>query len=316
MTTRPNMAAGSREVSRGHALPPPRHSAGGLYARRAAALAWLSRAAGDVLTPAFGVRALFVAAVAASTVYLLGQPDSGELEAGERAASTVWSDRTVEVPDPVATELERIRAESAVMPVFVQDDMIPSRVMDGTRRVFRHGRRLVQADARELPGDFVADFYGVFHAGPAIEAAGAGLGPDDTVVGSAWAGAAPPAGARPPRRDGEGISAARTARTGKATPAPPQAAGAETGGTVLAGAGVPAASPGTGAAGGGSGTDASADAGTAGGSPAAPSPPGPEGGHPPSAGEADPSVPAERAAPADAGAPSLPGIPAGPEHAP
>jgi putative nucleotidyltransferase with HDIG domain len=261
------------------------------------------------------VRALFVAAVAVATVYLLGLPESGSLEAGERATATVWSDRTVEVPDPVATELERIRAEGAVVPVFVQDDIVPSRVMDGTRRVFREGRRLVQAGADELPGDFVADFYGVFHLAAAMEASQGPMGPDDWATAQASpartdAGAGTGPGQRPAPGEGPGTQLAssrgpghepaatpRTARAGNSTPAPPPGGPESASEEILT---ARADMDATSAAPGPDLDLTSADGSTA---PAA-------GLHPPSAGDADP---AETASAAPAGADPAAAGPAAPQ---
>ncbi|MDR1312441.1 MAG: hypothetical protein LBQ12_01810, partial [Deltaproteobacteria bacterium] len=314
--------------------PPPGHSgphrAAGRAARRAQAKAWLSRAAGEALTPAFAVRALFVAGVAAATVYFLGQPDVGEFEAGERAGTSVWSDRTLEVPDPVATELDRVRAESSVVPIFVQDDVIPSTVMDDTRRVFREGRRLVLSGAPELPGDFVADFYAVFHAAASLEAAHLGIG------GGAAMSASAPRAPRPASGTGPGLlasAAPRTTRGGRATPAPPPGAVAgaepgapsaaggdsrEAGGTPAAlaadasrsllsvseGGGGPAGAPSAGGAADAVSPGQPADGPGAGPEPAADGPR-----YPPSAGDADPYSGAGYGPPAPSGADGEPGEP-------
>jgi putative nucleotidyltransferase with HDIG domain len=124
---------------------------------------------GAFFTPAFAVRATLIAVVAAATVYCLGQPRSGENEIGGRAAASVWSDRRLEVEDPAATELERIRAEAAVVPVFFQDDQIPATVMDDIRRIFREGRRLALETPEPLPEEFEDDFYKVFLSGRELE---------------------------------------------------------------------------------------------------------------------------------------------------
>ncbi|MDR2611891.1 MAG: hypothetical protein LBG06_03340, partial [Deltaproteobacteria bacterium] len=155
--------------------PLPHRGANGRAPRRTATVRWLKATGGGVLTPAFAVKALFVAAVASATVYLLGQPGADEQLSGEISDTTVWSDRALEVPDPLATEAERMRAETAVVPVFVQDDGVAERIMDGARRVFRAGRGLAEQNPDSLPDaltdEFIADFYAVFHAAGAGDAA-------------------------------------------------------------------------------------------------------------------------------------------------
>ncbi|MDR1041018.1 MAG: HDIG domain-containing protein [Deltaproteobacteria bacterium] len=176
MTTRLTGAPSAHGFSThlGHAAP--LRASNGRGGRLARAKGIITCYAGETLNRAFLFRVLLMGAVACVAVWLLGQPDRGEFAAGERAVSSVWSDRTLEVPDPVATELEKIRAQSAVVPIFVQDDMIPSRVMSDTRRIFREGRRLIREGASELPGEFVADFYAVFRGAPPLESAGSGDG--------------------------------------------------------------------------------------------------------------------------------------------